>query len=44
MFHRVAVFSTAPVAAFLTLLLELLLSFGVGKSEEQLDTVMLVEG
>lgn len=37
---RVAVFSAAPVAPFLTLLFELLLSLGVGKSEEELDAVM----
>lgn len=44
MLNRVAVFPTAPVAAFLTLLLELLLGFGIGKAKEQLDTVVLDEG
>jgi len=44
MLNRVAVFPTAPVAAFLTLLLELFLSFGIGKAKEQLDTVVLDVG
>jgi hypothetical protein len=40
-FHRVAVLSAAPVATFLALLLQLLLSLGVGKTEAKLDTIML---
>lgn len=43
-FNRIAVFATAPVATFLTLLLELLLGFCVGESKEQLDTIMVGEG
>lgn len=41
MFHRVAVLSAAPVATFLTLLLQLLLSFGVGETEAELNVVVL---
>jgi hypothetical protein len=40
---RVAVLSTAPVASFLALLFELFLGFGVGKSKEQFNTIMLGE-
>lgn len=40
-FDGVAVFAAAPVATFLTLLLELLLSFGIGKSKAKLDAIVL---
>lgn len=40
-FDRVAVFTASPAAAFLTLLLELLLSLCVGKAKIELDTVMV---
>lgn len=43
MLDRVAVFSAAPSTAFLALLLELLLSSRVGKTEIELDTIMLNE-
>ena len=43
MLDRVAVFSASPVATFLTLLLELLLSLGVSEAEEQLHAIMFVE-
>jgi len=39
---RVAVFTAAPVATFLALLLELLLSFGIGETEEKFDASLLV--
>lgn len=43
MLNRVAVLSATPIATFLTLLFELLLSFGVGKTEEEFDSVMVGE-
>jgi hypothetical protein len=39
---RVAIFATAPGPTFLTLLLELLLSFGVGEAEVQLDATVVI--
>jgi hypothetical protein len=41
--NRVAVFAAAPRPAFLTLLLELLLSFGIGKAEVQLDATRFID-
>lgn len=43
MLDRVAVLAAAPISAFLTLLLELLLSFGVGEAETELDACLLAE-
>lgn len=43
MLDRVAVFTASPVATLLTLLLELLLSFGIGESQAKLDTIMIDE-
>lgn len=43
MLNRVAVLSTAPVATFLALLFELLLSLGVGKTKEEFDSIMISE-
>ena len=43
MLDRVAVLSAAPIAAFLTLLLQLLLSFGVGETKAEFDVVMFDE-
>ena len=43
MFDRVAVFAAAPGATFLTLLLELLLSLGIGKAQVELDPTMIVD-
>jgi hypothetical protein len=40
---RVAVFAAAPGSTFLTLLLELLLSFGIGEAEVQLDAAMVID-
>ena len=42
-FNRVAVLAAAPVASFLTLLLELLLSFSIGEAETEFDAGLLVE-
>jgi hypothetical protein len=42
-FNRIGVFAASPVASFLALLLELLLSLGVGEAKAQLDTVALTE-
>jgi hypothetical protein len=39
---RVAVFAAAPGPTFLTLLFELLLSFGIGEAEVQLDATVVV--
>lgn len=41
MFDRVAVFTASPAAALLTLLLELLLSLGVGEAKIELHTVVI---
>ena len=41
MLDRVAVFPAAPVTTFLALLLELLLSLGVGKAEAELHAIMV---
>lgn len=43
MLDRVAVLAAAPVATFLTLLLQLLLCLGVGEAEAQFDTGLLAE-
>lgn len=43
MLHRVAVFAASPSSSFLTLELELFLRLSIGKSQEELDTVMLVQ-
>ena len=43
MLDRVAVFAAAPGATFLTLLLELLLSFGIGEAEVELDATVLID-
>jgi hypothetical protein len=40
---RVAVFAAAPDPTFLTLLLELLLSFGIGEAEVQLDATVVID-
>jgi hypothetical protein len=40
---RVAVFAAAPGPTFLTLLLELLLSFGIGEAEVQLDATVVID-
>lgn len=42
-FNRVAVLSAAPIATFLALLFELLLSLGVGKTKEEFDSIMIRE-
>jgi hypothetical protein len=39
---RVAVFAAAPGPTFLTLLLKLLLSFGIGEAEVQFDTTVVI--
>jgi hypothetical protein len=39
---RVAVFAAAPGPTFLTLPLELLLSFGIGEAEVQLDATVVI--
>ena len=44
MLNRIAVLAASPVAAFLALLLELLLSLCVGKAEAELDASLLIEG
>lgn len=41
--YRVAVFSASPGSSLLTLKLELFLSLGVSKSEEELDPVVLCQ-
>lgn len=41
--NRVGVFTASPVAAFLALLLELLLSFGISEAKTKLDPVTLAE-
>jgi hypothetical protein len=38
MFDRVAIFTASPAATLLALLLELLLSLGVGKAKVELDS------
>jgi hypothetical protein len=43
MLHRVAVFAAAPGATFLTLLLELFLSFGIGETEIELDAAVIID-
>ena len=43
MLDRIAVFAATPVATFLTLLLELLLCFGVGEAQAKLDASLLAE-
>ena len=43
MLDRVAVFAAAPGPTFLTLLLELLLSFGIGEAEVQLDATVVID-
>ena len=43
MLDRVTVFAAAPGATFLTLLLELLLSFGIGEAEVELDATVLID-
>ena len=43
MLDRIAVFAATPGATFLTLLLELLLSFGIGKPQVELDATMIVD-
>ena len=43
MLDRIAVLLASPVATFLALLLQLLLSFGVSETEAELDAIMLVE-
>ena len=43
MLDRVAVLLTSPVASFLALFFQLLLSFGVCETEAELDAIMLVE-
>ena len=43
MLDRVAVLSASPIATFLALLLQLLLSFCVSEAEAELDAIMLVE-
>ena len=40
---RVAVFAAAPGATFLTLLLELLLGFGIGKAQVELDAAVIID-
>ena len=40
MLNRIAILAATPVATLLTLLLELLLSFGVGEAEIEFDTIM----
>jgi hypothetical protein len=42
-FDRVAVFAAAPRPTFLALLFELLLSFGIGEAEVQLDATVVVD-
>ena len=44
MFDRVTVFAAAPGPTFLALLFELLLSFGIGEAEVQLDATVVVGG
>ena len=41
MLDRVAVFSAPPIATFLTLLLELLLSLGIGEAKTESDCIVL---
>ena len=43
MLNGIAIFSTAPMAAFLTLHFELLLCLGIGESKKELDTIALNE-
>ena len=43
MLDRVAIFAAAPGPTFLTLLLELLLSFGIGEAEVQLDATVVID-
>ena len=42
MLDRVAVLAATPIATLLTLLLELFLSFSVGKAKAELDTVVFI--
>lgn len=42
MLDRVAVFAAAPGPTFLALLFELLLGFGIGEAEVQLDATVVV--
>jgi hypothetical protein len=42
MFDRVAIFAATPGTTFLTLLLELLLSFRIGEAEIELDAAVIV--
>lgn len=41
MFDRVAILAATPSTSFLTLLFELLLSFGICKAEIELDAIVL---
>lgn len=43
MLDRVAVLSTSPCSTLLALELELLLSLGIGESQEELDAIVLIQ-